>query len=161
MSNINPIPERFNSISVYLIVPDSIQALEFYGKAFGAKTVSTVPGPGGHGTMHAEMALGDSVVMMTDENIEMGHKSPATIGGCSAGMYYYVEDADSIFNQAVAAGCEVVMPLMDAFWGDRMGSVKDPFGYVWSIATHTQDLSEEQILKGQAEWIASMSQGGQ
>ena len=106
--------------------------------------------------MHAEMRIGNSTVMLTDENPQWEMKSPETLGGSPSSLHVYVDDADKYFSRAVEAGCEVVAPLMDAFWGDRYGKVKDPFGHQWGIATHKEDLSMEEIGKRAAEWFANM-----
>ena len=159
MADVKPIPDRFNSLSPYLIVPNSVEAIEFYSKAFGAELVSRMPGPDGNSTMHAEMAIGDSMLMLTDENPQWNMKSPVTLGGCTATMHLYVKDADALFNQAVAAGCEVLAPIDDMFWGDRFGKVADPYGHHWGIATHKEDLSPEEMGKRASAFFASMECG--
>ena len=159
MSDVNPIPDRFNSVSAYLVVKNSTEALNFYGKAFGAETIFRMPGPDGASTMHAEMGIGDSVVMLTDENPEWGAQSPETLGGNHTSLHLYVNDVDAVFNQAVEAGCEVLAPVTDMFWGDRFGKVKDPFGHHWGIATHKEDVPEEEMGQRAAEFFASMGDG--
>ena len=156
MSDVKPIPDRFNSLSAYLIVPNSVEAIEFYTKAFGAELVTRMPGPDGNSTIHAELTIGDSILMLTDENPQWNMKSPITLGGCTATMHLYVEDADAVYNQAVAAGCQVLAPIADMFWGDRFGKVADPYGHHWGVATHKEDLSEEEIQKRAAEAFAKM-----
>ena len=153
---VKPIPDGFNSVSAYLIVRNSVDALDFYKKAFGAEACSRMAGPDGESTMHAEMRIGNSTVMLSDENPQWEMKSPQTLGGSPTSLHIYVEDADEVFNRAVAAGCTVKAPLMDAFWGDRYGKLVDPFGHEWGIATHKEDLSEEEIAKRGAEWFANM-----
>jgi uncharacterized glyoxalase superfamily protein PhnB len=153
---VKPVPECFNSVSVYLVVKNAVEALEFYQKAFGAEAGTRMPGPDGKSTMHAEMRIGNSTVMLSDENPQWEMKSPQTIGGSPASLHVYVDDADKLFSRAVAAGCEVKAPMIDAFWGDRYGKVMDPFGYQWGIATHTEDVPEEEMGKRAAEWMASM-----
>ncbi len=159
MSNVKPIPDRFNTVSAYLVVKNSVEALEFYGKAFGAETICRMPGPDGQSTMHAEMGIGNSTVMLTDENPQWGAASPITLGGNHSSLHLYVEDVDSAFEQAVAAGCEVTMPLQDMFWGDRFGKVKDPYGHQWGIATHKEDLTEDELQNRAAETFANMGDG--
>jgi len=153
------IPDGYSTVTVYLVVKDAVEALSFYGKAFGATTLMRMPAPGG-GTIHAEMQLGSSRVMLTDENLQWGMKSPLTIGGSPATMHLYVEDCDAVFARATEAGCEIVQPLMDAFWGDRMGKVKDPFGHEWGIATHLEDLTPEEIGVRQQAFFKEMEEPG-
>ena len=152
---VKPIPDGFNTVSVYLIVPNAVEALEFYEKAFGAETVCRMAGPDGKSTMHAECRIGNSTVMLSEENPEWGTRSALTIGGSPISMHLYVENADSFMDRAVAAGCEVVMPLMNAFWGDRYGKLKDPFGIEWGIATHVEDLSPEEMDRRAQEFFAN------
>jgi PhnB protein len=151
-----PVPDGFNTVNVYLVVKDARAALDFYQKAFGAEKVTHMAGPGGKGTMHAEMRIGNSTIMLTDENPQWGMKSPKTLGGSPASVHIYTPNADAMFERAVTAGCEATMPIMDAFWGDRYGKVKDPFGHEWGIATHKEDLSEQEIGKRAAKWFAEM-----
>ena len=155
------VPDGFNTVSTYLIVPNAVEAMEFYAKAFGAKAVSRMPGPDGQSTMHAEMCLGDSMLMLSDENPEWGMTAPATLGGTASSLHLYVEDADAAFKRAVDAGCAVEFPVDDVFWGDRYAKVKDPYGHSWGIATHTEDLSDDELQKRAAEWFASMGDGCQ
>lgn len=130
--------------------------MEFYQKAFGAEAGARVAGPDGKSTMHAEMRIGNSTVMLTDENPQWEMKSPETLGGSPVSLHLCVDDADKLFNRAVQAGCEVKAPMMDAFWGDRYGKVADPFGHQWGLATHKEDLTEQEIGKRAAEWFANM-----
>ncbi|MCP3979605.1 MAG: VOC family protein [bacterium] len=155
-----PIPERFNSLSAYLIVKDPKQAIEFYAKAFGAENTVTMMMPDGQSVMHAEMVIGNSTFMLTAENPQWGARSAETIGGSPISMHVYVENCDALFERAVGAGCEVSAPMTDMFWGDRFGKVKDPFGIEWGIATHKEDLNEEEMGKRAAEFFASMAPGG-
>ena len=152
-----PVPDGFNTVSLYLVVKNSGEALEFYQKAFGAEAGCRMAVPDGKSTMHAEMRIGNSTVMLTDENPQWEKKSPLTLGGSAANPHIYVDDADKLFNRAVAAGCEAKMPMMDAFWGDRFGMVVDPFGHQWGIATHKEDVPEEEMGKRAAEFFANMS----
>ena len=145
------IPEGYHTVTPSFVFKDARKALEFYKKALGAVETFVMPGPGGKGVMHALIKIGNSSIMMADEHREMPGRSAETLGGSSIGFYIYVENADAAFKKAVAAGATVQMPLQDSFWGDRVGSVKDPFGYSWMIATHTKDLTPEQIAKGAEE----------
>lgn len=156
---VKPIPEGYNTVSAYLVVPNAVEALAFYEKAFGAVPGARMEGPGGS-TVHAEMRIGDSHVMLTDENPAWELKSPATLGGSAASLHLYVEDADAAFERAEKAGCTVVAPLMDAFWGDRYGKLQDPYGHQWGVATHKEDLSEAEIEKRGREFMEQMQQGG-
>ena len=154
-----PIPDRFNSVSAYLIVKDPRQAIDFYGKAFGAEPGVVMTGPDGESIMHAEVVIGNSTVMLTAENPQWEMKSAETLGGSPVSMHLYVEDCDKLYERAIEAGCTVSAPLMDAFWGDRFGKVLDPFGLQWSIATHKEDYTEEEMGKRASEYFASMAEG--
>ena len=153
------VPEGFNTVSAYLIVKDAKEAIDFYQKAFGAESGVRMPGPDGQGTMHAELRIGNSTVMLTDENPQWGLKSPSTLGGTAAGLHLYVDDADKAFQRAIDAGCTVKAPLMDAFWGDRFGMVDDPYGHQWGIATHVEDVAPEDMAKRAAAFFADMAKG--
>ena len=150
-----PIPEGYRTVTPSLTFKDSKKALEFYKKALGVKVLDFFPSPSGQGIMHATMQIGDSVLMMGDEMAEC--KSAETLGGCPMSLYVYVPNADATFNQAVAAGATVTMPVADMFWGDRAGNIKDPFGYTWMIATHKQDLTNDEVRKGAEVFFAQMS----
>ena len=160
MSKVSPIPDGMNAIIPYLVVPNAVKAMAFYQSAFGAREVMRMPGPGGQGTMHAEMKFGDSTLMLTDENPQWEMKSPATLGGSPVSLMIYVEDVDQVVKTAIAAGCEMKFPVADMFWGDRMGKLSDPFGYHWSVATHVEDVPEEEMPQRQADWLAQMQAGG-
>ena len=153
---VKAIPEGFNSVSSYLVVKDPDKAIEFYGKAFGAEPGDVMRIPGSGAVMHAEVRIGNSTVMLTAENPQWDMKSAETLGGSPVSMHVYVQDVDKAFQRALDAGCEVVAPLMDAFWGDRFGKLKDPFGIQWGIATHKEDLSHEEIDKRAEVWFAQM-----
>ena len=150
---VNPIPEGFHTTTPSLVVNNSKEAIEFYTKAFGAKEIYQMPTPDGK-TMHAMIQIGDSFVMMSDEFPQMGARSPTTVGGTSTTIHLYVEDADKTYDQAIQAGAKPTMPMMDAFWGDRYGSLIDPFGHSWGIATHKKDMSPEEMHKAAEEFIA-------
>jgi PhnB protein len=141
-----PIPEKYHTVTPYLIVHDAVQAIEFYKRAFGAVELFRMAGPGGK-VGHAEIRIGDSNVMLADEHPEMGARSPRSIGGSPVSMLVYVENVDAFFNQAVSAGAKVVRPIENKFYGDRSGGLEDPFGYQWFIATHIEDLSPEELQR--------------
>jgi uncharacterized glyoxalase superfamily protein PhnB len=141
-----PIPDGFNTLSPHIIVSDAAKAIEFYKQAFGGQEVTRHLMPDGKTVMHAQIKIGNSILMLGGEFPPMC-LSPKARGGTSVTMHLYVEDADAVFNRAVKAGCTVRMPVSDMFWGDRYGAVEDPFGHSWSIATHKQDLSNEQIAE--------------
>jgi PhnB protein len=155
-----PIPDGYNSVTPSFTFKDSKKAIEFYKKAFGAEVLDSFPKPNGQGIMHATMKIGNSVLMMGDEmtgNEDCG-KSAETLGSSPISLYVYVPDVDAAFDRAVAAGGTVTMPVADAFWGDRTGMIKDPFGYSWMIATHKQDLTNEQVRKGAEAFFEEMAQ---
>jgi len=156
---VKAMPDGFNSVSAYLIVKDPQKAIDFYRKALGAEPGVVMKMPDGKTILHAEMHIGNSTVMISQENPQWGMKSAETMGGSPISLHIYVDDADKLFQRAIDAGCEVAAPLMDAFWGDRYGKVVDPFGFQWGIATHKEDLGEEEMGKRAAEWFASMGQG--
>ena len=161
MADVNPIPAGCNSVNVYLIVNDGQAAIDFYTKAFGATGGVCLSGPDGKGVMHAEIQIGNSTIMLSEENPQWGTKSAETMGGSPASLHIYLPDVDTAFQKAVDAGCTVSAPLMDTFWGDRYGKLTDPFGYEWGLATHIEDVSEEDMCKRAQEWFASMaSEGG-
>jgi len=143
-----PIPEGYHTITPSFTVKDTQKALDFYKKALGAEVLEVSPSPTGKGIMHATMQIGNSIVMMGDEQQGENCKSAESLGGSPITLYVYVPNVDTVFKQAVDAGGTVQMPLSDMFWGDRAGSFRDPFGYSWMIATHKQDLTPEQIRKG-------------
>lgn len=152
-----PIPEGYHAVTPSFTFKDSQKAIDFYKKAFGAKVLDVFPSLNGRGIMHATIQICDSIVMMGDENPGMRSKSAETLGDSPISLFLYVANADAAFKQAVAAGCTVVMPVADMFWGDRAGHIRDPFGYSWMIATHTQDLTKEQIRKGAEVFFAQMA----
>ncbi len=144
-----PIPDGYQSVIPYLIVSGAAKALDYYKKAFGAKERMRVPMPEGR-IGHAEIEIGNSVVMLADEFPQMGAKSPTTIGGTPVGICIYVEDVDTIFKQAIAAGGKQEKPLQNQFYGDRSGTLIDPFGHKWTVATHIEDVSPEEINRRMA-----------
>ncbi len=150
-----PIPDGYQSVTPSLTFKDSAKAIEFYKKAFGAKVKDFLPNPAGKGIMHATIQIGNSILMMGDEMPNC--KSAETLGSCPISLYVYVPNADETFKQAVAAGATAAMPVAEMFWGDRAGSLKDPFGYSWMIATHTRDLTQDEITKGAQAFFAAHS----
>jgi uncharacterized glyoxalase superfamily protein PhnB len=155
-TKIKAIPDGFHSVTPSLSMKDSLKAIAFYEKAFGAKNPEVFPSPDGKHTMHATIRIGDSILMMGDEMPDMGCKSGESLGASPISLYVYVPDVDAVFEQAVAAGATAVMPVADMFWGDRCGSLKDPFGYEWTIATHTRDLTEREIQEGAEAFFVAM-----
>lgn len=153
-TNIRPVPEGFHAVTPHLTLKNAKQAIDFYKKAFNAEVLGLFPSPDGQGTMHAQIRIGDSMLMMGDEMPNQECKSAETLGTSPVSLYLYVPNVDATFRQAVAAGAAVVMPVADAFWGDRCGTLKDPFGYSWTIATHNRDLTPEQIQEGAQEFFA-------
>ena len=151
-----PVPAGFSTLSAHLIVDDGIAALEFYKKAFGAQETMRLMGPDGKSLMHAQMKIGTSVLMLASE-FPPACLSPKSRGGSSVYLHIYTENADTLFNRAVAAGCKINMPMSDTFWGDRYGQVEDPFGHQWSIATHIQNLTAEQLAANAKEFMAKMA----
>ncbi|MFB3906770.1 MAG: VOC family protein [Candidatus Eisenbacteria bacterium] len=140
-----PIREGFHSLTPHLIVRGAAEAIDYYKKAFGAEERGRMASPDGKAIWHAELRIGDSVLMLNDEFPDMGAVSPLTNGGSGVTLHLYVPDADAVFERAVQAGGKVKMPLADQFWGDRYGVIVDPFGHKWAIATHKEDPTEEQI----------------
>jgi PhnB protein len=143
---VKPIPEGYHSATPYLIVNGAADAIAFYKKAFGATELMRFPMPGGK-IGHAEVRIGDSPIMLADEHPEMGYKGPQSLGGSPVNIMLYVEDVDSVFNRAVAAGAKVKDPVQDKFYGDRSGTLIDPFGHVWHISTHKEDVSLEEMQR--------------
>ena len=141
---VKPIPDGYHAVTPYLIIKGAADAIEFYKRAFGATELLRFPTPDGK-VGHAEIKIGDSPIMLADEYPDMGYKGPQTLGGSPVSIMIYVEDVDTIFNQAVAEGATIKEALQDKFYGDRMGTVIDPFGHRWHIATHKEDVSMEEM----------------
>ena len=152
-AKVNPIPEGYRTVTPYLIIRDAARAIEFYVKAFGAKEVMRMPLPDGK-LAHAEIQIGDSMIMMADENPEWGARSPQALNGTPVGVFLYVPDVDATFQRAVDAGATPTMPPSDMFWGDRYGKLKDPFGHEWSVGTHVEDVPPEEMGKRQEAYFA-------
>lgn len=150
---VKPIPEGYHSVTPYLIVNDGAGAIDFYKKAFGAVETVRMGGPDGK-VGHAEIRIGDSYVMLADESPDMGHRSAQSIGATPVSLVLYVEDVDAQFKQAIAAGAKELRPVEDQFYGDRMGTLVDPFGHVWSLGTHKEDVSPEEMNRRMGEMMA-------
>ena len=153
--SVKPIPDGYHTLTPYMTVRDAARAIDFYKQAFGATERGVMKGPDGK-IMHAELMIGDSIVMLADEFPDYGALSPESVGGTAMGLHIYVNNVDDAFARAVKAGAQVEMPVMDQFWGDRYGKLKDPFGHKWSIATHTKDLSMEEMKTGMDEAMEKM-----
>jgi len=156
---VKPIPEGYHAITPFLTVRGADRAIDFYRRAFGAEELSRMPGPDGQSVMHAELKIGDSRIFLCDEIPGMGCRSPQSLGGSASGIYLYVRDADETFRKAAALGATVKRPLEDAFWGDRCGTVTDPFGYDWSVATHKEDVPPEEMKRRMGDFLEEMKAG--
>ena len=150
-----PIPEGYHTLTPFLTVRNAVKAIEFYKQAFGAQERGVAKDPAGK-VMHAEVKIGDSIIMLSDEFPEFGSLSPESGGSPSMGLHIYIENVDQAFDRAVNAGAKVEMPVMDQFWGDRYGRLKDPFGHKWSIATHTKDMSADEMKNAMDEAMSKM-----
>jgi PhnB protein len=153
---VKPVPEGYHAVTPYLAVDDASAAIEFYKRAFGATERMRMPAPDGK-IAHAEIAIGDSLVMLSDPFPQSTVRPPNQLGGTSAGVFLYVEDVDAAYRQAVDAGGTAEMEPADMFWGDRFGSLTDPFGHHWSLATHKEDLTPEEIAERGRAAMATMS----
>jgi len=153
-----PIPEGFHTVTPALVVRDAAKAIDFYKKALGAQELVRMPSPDGK-IMHAELKIGDSIIFLSDEMPMPGSvKSPQSLGGSTCTLNVYVPNVDDVFKQAIAAGGKESMPVADQFWGDRYGTLVDPFGYSWGIATHKEDLSPAEMRERSQKFFASMAQ---
>ena len=142
-----PIPDGLHTVTPAIVVRDAAKAIDFYKRALGAQELMRMPGPDGK-IMHAELRIGDSVIFISDENPQMGNvKSPQSLGGCTVSLNVYVPNVDEVFKQAIAAGGKEAMAVADQFWGDRYGNFIDPFGFSWGVATHKEDLSQQEMGK--------------
>jgi PhnB protein len=151
--NVKPIPDGYHRVTPYLIVEGAANAIDYYKAVFGAVEIMRMPGPDGK-IGHAEIRIGDSIVMLADGNPQMGHKSPRVLGGSPVSLLLYVEDVDRTVDRAVAAGAKLVRPVADQFYGDRTGGLVDPFGHEWYVATHVEDVSPEEMRKRMEEKVA-------
>lgn len=155
-----PVPDGYRTVTPYITVKSAAQAIDFYTRAFGAQEVERMTGPDGKSVMHAEIKIGDSIVMLSDECPQTGNRSPQTLGGTTASIFLYVPDVDTAFKRAVDAGARATMAPADMFWGDRFGKLVDPFGHEWGMASHKEDLSREEIRKRGAAAMAAMGSPG-
>ena len=150
MADVKPIPDGYPQVTPYLCVDGAKAAIEFYSNVLGATERMHMPGPDGK-IGHAELELGDSLIMLADEYPEMGIRGPKAVGGTPVTISIYVEDADAVFDAAVAAGATAVRPVENHFYGDRIGQFEDPFGHRWSVATHVEDVPPDEMEKRAAE----------
>lgn len=154
---VQPIPEGYHAITPSCVVRDAASAIDFYKRAFGAEELERMTEPEGGRIVHAELRIGDSRFFLCDEIPEMGLRSPASLGGTPCGFYVYVEDVDQAFKKAVGAGAKIMQPVTDMFWGDRTGSVTDPFGCKWDLATRKEEVPPDEIKRRGEEFFRSMS----
>lgn len=154
MANVKPIPEGYHSVTPYLSIKGAAAAIDYYKQVFGATELFRMPGPDGK-IGHAEIKIGNSPIMLADEFPEMEFVSPKTLGGTPVGLMIYVDDVDSMYTQAISAGAQEIKPLQNQFYGDRSGTLKDPFGHVWTVATHIEDVPPEEL-----EQRAAAAHGG-
>ena len=152
---VKPIPEGYGTVTPYLIVDGAARAIEFYKEAFGAEEIFRMESSGGR-VGHAEIKIGDSHLMLADEHPEMGARGPRSFGGSPISLVLYVEDVDATVSRAVEAGAKLTRPVANQFYGDRTGGLEDPFGHAWYVATHVEDVSEEEMKKR----AAAAHQGG-
>lgn len=143
-------PKGFHTVTPYLVVDGAARAIDFYKRIFGATERMRMPGPEGK-IGHAELTIGDSVVMLADEHLEMGARGPRAFGGVAVGMVVYVNDVDATVSTAVAEGAKMLQPVEDKFYGDRMGTIEDPFGHHWHVGTHKEDVPPEELKRRAAE----------
>jgi PhnB protein len=156
MAKVKPIPGGYHNVTPYLVVDGAAKAIDFYKKVFGATEKMRMPGPGGK-VGHAELTLGDSMIMLADEHPDMGHRAPHAYGGSAVSLLVYVPDVDATVKTAIAAGAKVVRPVENQFYGDRMGAIEDPFGHQWSVATHVEDVQPEEMAKRAAAAMGKKS----
>jgi uncharacterized glyoxalase superfamily protein PhnB len=158
MATANPIPQGMHTVTPNLIIRDCAKAIEFYKRALGAQEVARMTAPDGKSVWHAELRIGDSIVFMNDEMPGMSHRAPTAQNPVPVTMWLYVPDCDAAFEKAVKAGAKETMKPDDMFWGDRVASVADPFGYNWSFATHQKDMTDEEMRKAGEEFARTMQQ---
>jgi PhnB protein len=151
------IPEGYRTATPYLIVQGAADAIEFYKRAFGATEMLRMADPQGR-VGHAEIRIGDSVIMLADEHPGMGYRAPRTLGGSSVSILLYLEEVDSVFERATKAGAKVLRPVANQFYGDRSGTLEDPFGHIWTIATHVEDVPPEELRRRAEAAMRSMRQ---
>jgi Uncharacterized protein conserved in bacteria len=146
MSKVQPIPQGFTAVTPYLIIEGAGEALEFYKRAFGAEVISSMPGPDG-AVMHAEIRIGGAALMLGEACPDRGHFGPKALKGSPVSIMLYVESADAVAERAQKAGAKVTQPVADTFWGDRYGTLEDPFGHKWGVATHMRDVTEAEMIE--------------
>jgi PhnB protein len=151
------IPDGFHTVTSYLIVRDIPRAIDFYTRALGAQEISRMAGPDGKKIQHAEVKIGDSIVMLGAEGGFGNAKSPLALGGTASSIYLYTDDVDALFAKATRAGGQVQQPVTDMFWGDRYGKILDPFGHEWSLATHKEDVAPDQMGERAKAFFASLA----
>jgi PhnB protein len=156
---VKPIPEGYHTVTPYLTVRNAADAVEFYKRAFGAEEVSRLQGPDGKSVMHAEIKIGDSIVMLSDEFPQGDTRSPQSLAGTTGSLILYVPDVDAAFQRAENAGARATMPPANMFWGDRFGKLTDPYGHAWGLATHKEDVSPEEMKKRAQAAMAEMAKG--
>jgi PhnB protein len=149
-----PIPDGYRTATPYLIVKGAAEAIEFYKRAFGATELLRMADPKGR-VGHAEIRIGDSVIMLADEHPEIGHRGPRSLGGSSVSILLYLPDVDAVFERAIKAGARTARPVENQFYGDRSGTLEDPFGHVWTIATHVEDVPREELKRRAAAIMKS------
>ena len=154
-STVKPIPDGYHTATPYLILKDAAQAIDFYQRAFAAAEIMRFPAPGGR-IGHAEIKIGDSHIMLADEFPDMGHKSPTALGGTPVSIMLYVNDVDAVAAKAVSAGAKLTKPVQDQFYGDRSGTITDPFGHIWHIATRKEDVLADEMDRRVKEAIKQM-----
>jgi PhnB protein len=146
MKKVHYIPKGYNTITPYLVIKGAAKAIDYYKKVLGATVVVRMDGPGGH-IGHAELQIGDSRIMLADENPQMGNRSAESIGASPVSLYVYLPDCDKVVAKAVAEGAKILKPVQDQFYGDRSGFIQDPFGHLWGIATHKEDVSPKEMAE--------------
>jgi PhnB protein len=156
MAKVKPIPDGYPRVTPYLIVDGGVKALDFYKKVFGAKEKLRMPGPGGK-IGHAEITIGESMIMLADEHPDMGARAPHAFGGSAVSLMVYVEDVDSTVRTALAEGAKLTRPVENQFYGDRLGTLQDPFGHQWHVATHVEDVPPDELVRRAA---AKMGKSG-
>ena len=150
------IPDGYHSVTPYLIVKGGADAINFYKQAFGAVEQMRMASPDGR-IGHAEIKIGDSIIMLADEHLEMGHRSPQSLGGAGVSLMVYVDKVDEVFKQAVASGAKELQPLKNQFYGDRSGTLQDPFGHQWTVATHIEDVAPDEMRRRAEKFMQGKS----
>ena len=156
MAKVKPIPDGYHNLTPYLIVDGAAKAIDFYKKVFGAAEKMRMPAPGGK-VGHAELTLGDSMIMLADEHPEMDHRGPHAYKGAAVNLMVYVQDVDATVKTALASGAKTIRPVENQFYGDRMGTIEDPFGHQWYVATHVEDVPQEELAKRAAAAMTKKS----